>query len=485
MMFKYLCDALKFFRSIFSRYSSWILFCMVVLGFIGTNEMVGVTSFCRYWGVGETLYNAFLNFFRASSWSIPALIAHWETYVLLQDAALFVGKRVVLLGDHTYVPKDGRRMPGVVTLRQQSETQSKPSYFRGHCWAVTGLVIGSMAAPYCLPLALCIQLGMIHIGKVQESKGNKKTATMGTTVVTMALEFAVRNHMLSILVLDAFFPSGVIFNLAASVWCIETQQPLLTLIVRAKKNCVGYHEAKKEDYKGSGRYPKYGEKVILMEHFDHLYLFSKVTCQIYGRQETVDMAVLDLLWKPTGELIRFVLAKTSLGPIVLMCSDLNQDPVAALELYCIRIRIEIMIDMLKNMIGAFSYRFWSKMMPKHSRKPKTNKLLKTVPECCLDNVKRCWEAYERFVMLGAISLGILSLIAIRYKDKIWEQFDGYLRTRSREYPSERTVRYVIARLILKNFLISAPVGIMREIWNRCFEVKKFKTNPIRASESKK
>ncbi|MDM8537268.1 hypothetical protein QUF70_10975 [Desulfobacterales bacterium HSG17] len=116
-------------------------------------------------------------------------------------------------------------MPGVVSLRQQSETQSKPSYFRGHCWAVTGLVIGSMAAPYCLPLALCIQLGMIHIDKVQEIKGNKKTATMGTTVVTMALEFALRNHMLSILVLDAFFPSGAIYNLAASVWCIETQQP--------------------------------------------------------------------------------------------------------------------------------------------------------------------------------------------------------------------------------------------------------------------
>jgi len=371
----------------------------------------------------------------------------------------------------------------VVSLRQQSETQSKPSYFRGHCWAVTGLVIGSMAAPYCLPLALCIQLGMIHIGKIQESNSNKKTATMGTTVVMMAPEFATRHHVLCILVPDAFFPSGTIFNLAASVWCIETQQPLLTLIIRARKNCAGYHEAK--EYKGRGRYPKYGEKVTLMEHFDHLHLFSKVTCQIYGRQETADMAVLDLLWKPTGELIRFVLAKTSLGPIVLMCGDLNQDPVAALELCCIRIRIEIMIDMLKNMTGAFSYRFWSKMMPKHSRKPKTNKLLKTVPECCPDNVKRCWEAYERFAMLGGISLGILSLIAIRYKDEIWEQFDGYLRTRSREYPSERTVRYVIARLILRNFLISAPVGIMKEIWNRCFEMKKFKANPIRASESKK
>jgi len=482
-MYKYICDALRFFRSIFSRYSSWILFCMIILGFIGTTEMMGVTSFCRYWGVGKTLYDAFLNFFRASSWSMPSLLAQWETYVLLQDVAVLITGRVVLLGDHTFVPKDGRRMPGVVSLRQQSETQTKPSYFRGHCWGVTGLVVGSMAAPYCLPLALCIHLGMIHIGQVHESKSKKRTKTMGTKVVLMALEFAVRHHILSILVLDAFFPSGAIFNLAASVWCVETQQPLLTLIVRAKKNCVGYHKAK--EYKGSGRRPKYGEKVILMESFDHPHLFSKVTCQIYGKTETIDMAVFDLLWKPTGELIRFVLARTSLGCIVLMCSDLKQDSVAAIELYCIRIRIEIMLDLLKNLIGVFSYRFWSKKMPLHSRKPLKNTLLKPAPDHCLDTVKRCWEAYERFVMLGSISLGLLTLIAIKYKDEIWKQYEGYLRTRSREYPSERTVRYVIARLILKNFLISAPVGIMREIWNRCFEMKKFKPNPIRASETKK
>jgi hypothetical protein len=482
-MFSYICDALKFFRSIFSRNSSWVLFCMVILGFIGTSEMAGVTSFCRFWGVGETLYMAFLNFFRASSWSISALVAQWGTYILLQNVTVSVAGRAVLLGDHTYVPKDGRRMPGVVSLRQQSETQSKPSYFRGHCWAVTGLVVGSMAAPYCLPLALCIQLGMIHIGQIQENKSKKKTETMGTKVVLMALEFAVRHHLLCILVLDAFFPSGAIFNLAASVWCIETQQPMLTLIVRGKKNCVGYYEP--GEYKGVGRPSKYGEKVILMESFDSSHLFSKVICQIYGKKETIDMAIFDLLWKPTGGLIRFVLAKTSLGPIILMCSDLNQDPVAAIELYCIRIRIELMFDMLKNLIGAFSYRFWSKKMPIHSRKPKKNTLLKPVPDHCLDTVKRCWEAYERFVMLGSISLGLLTLIAIKYKDVIWEQYDGYLRTQSREFPSERTVRYVIARLILKNFLISAPIGIMREIWNRCFEMKKFKGNPIRASEAKK
>ena len=103
----------------------------------------------------------------------------------------------------------------------------------------------------------------------------------------------------------------------------------------------------------------------------------------------------------------------------------------------------------------------------------------------MDTVKCCWEAYERFVMLGAISQGLLALIAIKYADTVWDQYEGYLRTRSRELPSERTVKYVIARHILSNFLISAPIGIMREIWDKCFGMKKYKSNPIRSSEAKK
>lgn len=62
-------------------------------------------------------------------------------------------------------------------------------------------------------------------------------------------------------------------------------------------------------------------------------------------------------------MIRFVLAVTSPGPIVLMCSDLNQNPVIVLELYCARTRVEIMFETLKNLISAFRYRFWSKLMP--------------------------------------------------------------------------------------------------------------------------
>ena len=208
-----------------------------------------------------------------------------------------------------------------------------------------------------------------------------------------------------------------------------------------------------------------------MQLFDQPQLFSKVFCPVYGKIEEISILTLNLLWKPTGNMIRFVLATTSRGPIVLMCSDLNQDPVLAIQLYCIRTRIETMFDILKNLIGAFQYRFWSKQMPRHSRKPKKNKDLKRPSQSSLANVELCWEACERFVMFGAIAQGLLQLISIKFRESIWRRFDAYLRTRSRQLPSERTVKHVMARLLLRDFVNSAPSAIMREIKNGYFAQK--------------
>lgn len=174
----------------------------------------------------------------------------------------------------------------------------------------------------------------------------------------------------------------------------------------------------------------------------------------------------DLLWKPAGSLIRFVFAITSRGPIVLMCSDTTIDPRTALELYCLRTRIESMFDMLKNLIGAFRYRFWTKKMLPESRKPKKNKKLKSPAAENVASIKRCWEAYERFVMMGAISLGLLQIIALKYTSEVWSQFEGFLRTKSRDIPSERTVRYVTMNLLISNFRSLAPSAILRKIRER-------------------
>lgn len=265
-----------------------------------------------------------------------------------------------------------------------------------------------------------------------------------------------------------FFPSGAVFKLAQSIWSIKYRCPLVTLIIRAKKNFVAYFEAEQPDGKRPvGRPATYGEKVKLIELFDHVELFSKEKCYIYGKIEGVSIAALDLLWKPTGSLIRFVLAVTNRGPIVLMCSDLTQNPIAALELYCARVRIETMFDMLKNLMGAFRYRFWTKRLPRHSRKPKKNKQLKSPTQKDLAAVKRCFAAYERFVMIGAIALGLMQLISLKFEQSVWQRFLGFLRTRSRMLPSERTVKHVVGNLLAQNLANPACDAMIREIQAQC------------------
>ena len=259
-----------------------------------------------------------------------------------------------------------------------------------------------------------------------------------------------------------FFPSKILFKLANSHWSIEFRKPFVSLIVRAKKNFVAYFEAEAKPG-AKGRPGKYGAKIVLMELFDHMEAFEKFECSVYGKTEEVSALAINLLWRPDGDLVRFVLARTSRGPIVLMCNDLKIEAVTALRLYCARTRIEIAFDMLKNLIGAFRYRFWSKGLPLHSRKPKKNAKLRGPSKNNVEKVKKCWTAIERFSMIGAISLGLLQLVSIKFHKTVWNHFESYLRTRSRELPSERTVKHVLSGCLCHIILRVASSGIMREI----------------------
>ncbi|MCI5192200.1 MAG: hypothetical protein D3915_03600 [Candidatus Electrothrix sp. AU1_5] len=431
---------------------------MIVLGFIGSSEMIGVSSFCRFWLIDNQGYHALLRFFRSSAWDLSSLLEHWFVFSVYQQQSICSQGRLVTLGDHTYVPKEGRRMPGVVTLRQDSETQSKPSYFRGQCWGGLALAAGGMTTPFALPLNLRMHQGSIHLGEAEKS-----SLTLGEQMVQMAIDFSLQTNQGAVLVLDAFFSVGPVFLLAQATWLRSIKAPAVHIITKAKKNYVGYFQADPSCYTGMGRPSQYGEHIHLAEVFDHLYLFQKVSVRIYGHMEKIYIYHLDLLWKPTKGSLRFVFAKTSRGPIVLMCSNLDQDPIAAIELYCLRTRIETMFDMLKNVLHIFQCHFWSKKIPKHSRKPKSNKTQQAPQAENAKTVQTCWDATERFVNLGAISLGLLQLIALKFPEEIWSRFEGFLRTRSRYIPSERTVKMVIANLLVQDFLKVAPTATMREI----------------------
>ncbi|WP_080810152.1 hypothetical protein, partial [Desulfamplus magnetovallimortis] len=287
-------------------------------------------------------------------------------------------------------------------LRQDSETQSKPSYFRGQCWGALALGIGSLSMPFALPLKLTMHQGFSHLGE----KADEDVPSLSQQMVLMAIDFALHVNRPTLLVLDAYFSVGPVFILAQSVWLCSFKVPAVEIIVKAKKNYVAYFQADPSDYLGIGRPTKYGEQIHLMEVFDHLYLFNDVSARIYDKIEKIKILQMNLLWKPTQGLINFVFALTSHGPIVLMCSNLDQDPIAAIELYCLRGRIEVMFEMLKHLIHAFSCHFWSQKLPKQTRKPQKNSKTVSPDNRDIQKIQSCWNAIEGFVNMAAISLGL-------------------------------------------------------------------------------
>ena len=463
-MLRYVYHALESFQSSFSRQRPWLLFSAVVLSFLAAPELIGVTSMCRFWRVDEPGYHSLLHFFRSKAYHHAELLAVWQRYVLRQAVAVEIAGRCVLQGDHTHVVKDGGRMPGVVSLRETSETQRKPSYFRGQCWGAVGLVVGALGACFCLPLELRIHQGFRHLGQ-GEPTTPRAGPSLAERVVQMALAFTIGHDCPAFLVLDAFFSSAGVFRLARSVYSIVLKQPYLMILARAKKNYVAYFPAAPKAPHRPGPQPRYGDKVYLMECFDHPQLFHTADCHVYGKLEAVQLLSLPLLWKPLGDWLLFIFAITSRGPIVLMSSDLTLSPTTAIELYCVRTRIEIMFSVMKNLIGAFHFHFWTKRLPRHTRRPTANRHLTAPRPEHLPTVEACWQAYEIFVLCAAIAQGLLQLIALQFSSVVWQHHTLYLRTPSRPLPSEKTVKQVLAPLLSKQLINLPQNSIIQKIWH--------------------
>ncbi len=372
------------------------------------------------------------------------------------------GRRALSVAGRSYpAGQRWRAHAGGVSLHDASETQHKPSYFRGQCWGAIGWVVGTLEACFCLPLALRIHQGFRHVGSAEPTPATDPS--LPERVVQMALQFALGHDGPAFLVLDAFFSTAGVFRLARSVYSIALQQPYLRILTRAKKNDVAYFPPAPKPADRPGPPPRYGEKVYLMECFDYPQGFDTVECCVYGQRELVRLMSVPLLWKPLGDYLLLIFAITSRGPLVLMCSDLTLSPVTALERYCIRTRMEILFAVLKNLLGAFRFHFWTPHLPRHARRPTPNRALKTPAVEHQPPVAACWQAYEIVVFCAAIAQGLLQLIALRFGAEVWQHHQLYLRTHSRWLPSEKTVRHVLAALVLKQLLDLPPNSLMAQI----------------------
>jgi hypothetical protein len=402
---------------------------VIIVGFMLRSDHLGLTSVIRDLALNCRSYETLLHFFHSSAWSLDSLRTTWIQVVRQTAPLLVVQGSVVLVGDGMKQAKEGRRMPGVKKLHQESENVSKGGYIFGHLFGAIGILAGTPQKWFCLPLFMNLQDGVKTILGWRKADGEKEQPSHVVQMIEQGFATA-QAFGNALLLLDRYF-----LSVPALVWLNEyhdASASRMHLVTKAKAHVVAYERpaAKKP---GRGRPSKKGKAIKLKDVFaTRAADFQTATLTLFGKEETVSFLCLDLLWgQGLYQELRFVLVKRGGQCSILVSTDLTLEATDIIRLYGYRFKIECTFREMKQVMGAFGYRFWSKSMPKLNRylkKGEAHPLEHVKDENAQHQIHLTLQAIEGFVMCQCIAMGLLQLLALRYSGRVPALFFRYLRT---------------------------------------------------------
>ena len=267
-----------------------------------------------------------------------------------------------------------------------------------------------------------------------------------------------------IIVLDAYFAVGPVFLILRQI-VDDSGHRLLHLVTRAKRNVVGYQDPPPKTGR-PGRPREYGAKLKLMDLFETMNeRFEKISVEIYGQCEEVSFLCLDLIWKPIKEKVRFVLVRDGSEYFILMCSDLTLSAHDIIRTYSYRFKIEVSFKVLKHLMGAFFYRFWTSAWPRIGKRNASD-LSTVVVWRSRRLIRQATNAIEAFVNFACIATGVLQIVSLNFHETIWTKYLGWLRTVTSTVPSEEVVKSVIQEEYYHNFRSFSNSAIYRIIMSK-------------------
>ena len=443
-LWSYWLQAVLALRPACHRTRTFLWMLLVLMGMCCRGDNAGVTSFVRVLNFHGNAYHRFLHLFHTKALDLDLLTACWARLSLALFRPFEVGSRLVCLADGIKAPKEGKRMPAVKHLHQQSASNTKPEYIMGHSLQAISLLVHSTGGQVAaVPLTSRIHEGLVF--------SNRDATTLLDKLVALLLSIARRWDRQVLLVADAYYASAKVI-----VPLLKDKHHLIT---RAKSNAVAYKPVPKADVRGKGRPRIYGEKVRLKDLANDTSAFISAPSPVYGENDVVvRYRTLDLMWRPVARVVRFVIVRHPLrGTIFLLSTDLSLEPVQILQLYGYRFKIELGFRQAVHVIGAYAYHFWMAEM-KPLRRGGGNQYLHRMSQDYRNAVRRKLRAYHVHVQLGCIAQGLLQHLALNHTAQVWYCFRSWLRTMNPAMPPSELVVANVLRSSVKTLLSTCALA---------------------------
>ena len=292
-MFQLINTILHEFREKIKREKTWRWFVILVLGFMLRSSKNGVTSIIGAMRLKPRLYHTMLHFFRSTAYKIEELYEKWAKIAISQGQVVRKCGRLVLLGDHSKVSKEGLRMPEIQLLHQESQNSGKAEYIMGHNYGQVSAVITKGKVSRSLPL----------VTELQKSPPKNES---GDSLVVQMLNLVVKTSEWvgepTVVALDAYFSSEKAWSVVDKT-ITATGERLVEIVTRAQTNTVAYTVPQSSSAKKRGQPRKYGDKIKLYSLFSDMSQFTETTMELYGKKTTVKYLCLDLLWRPVKKVV--------------------------------------------------------------------------------------------------------------------------------------------------------------------------------------